>query len=62
MTNCPIDCPTRTAGCQISCPISKAHEAEKHARYAKQQAERISQDIHINAILKAKRKRHLVYG
>ena len=62
MTNCPYPCPTRCVGCQIACPISQAHEAEKQARYAQQQRDFAVRDVHIQAVIKAERKKHLAYS
>lgn len=62
MTNCPYPCPNRCAGCQIACPTSKAHEAEKAVRYAQEQREYAVRDVRVQAILKAKKKRHLIYS
>ena len=59
-----LDCPKHGVDiyCHSSCPVSIAHEAEKKAKYAQQQSDYAIRDVHVTAILKVKKRKHLIYS
>ena len=59
-----LDCPKHGIDiyCHAKCIENGTFEAEKQARYAQQQAEYIANDVHITAILKVKKRKHLIYS
>ena len=48
--------------CHAKCIENGTFEAEKQARYAQQQTDYAIRDVHIQAVLRAEKKKHLAYG